>query len=62
MQDKIDWDWEHEFQMLEEEVPLEMSTYIFKYVMGFGSMIIEKREILRTDNPLRFKVRYKYAG
>jgi len=59
MTDKInEWDWEHEFQILEEEVPLQMSDYIFKYVIGFGSMLIEKREITRTDHPLRFKARY----
>jgi hypothetical protein len=59
MQDKInDWDWEHEFQILEEEASLQMTDYIFKYIIGYSSMLIEKREIERTDHPLRFKARY----
>ena len=56
--DVIKWDWEHEFQILEEEVPLQMADYMFKYIIGFGGMLIDKREIQRTDHPFRWKARY----
>ena len=55
------WEWEHEFQILEEEVPLAMSDYIFKYVIGYSSGRIKDRVIEKTANPLRFKARYRFT-
>lgn len=54
------WDWEHEITILEEERPLPMCDYIFKYIMGVGNGLIKNRQIEKTENPLKLIVRYEF--
>jgi hypothetical protein len=49
-----------QFRILPEELHLPADEYIFKYIIGFGSGLLNGRIISKTDDPLVYNVEYEF--
>ena len=59
----MEYDLTYNFKILEEEAPLPMCDYMFNYVIGFGSGILEDRKMTKlSEDGLNWKVDYKFRN